>query len=79
MKNENISKWTGQRIRSFMHEKDIRPKELAAKTSIHVKTIYAYRLGRIEPPLAITKKICKAFGITIDEFLEGSPEAILHH
>lgn len=77
MKNECISDWTGKRIKYFMAQNDIRTKELVPRVHVKFKTLASYLEGRAEPPLVVLKRICREFSITIDQFLEGSPDSLL--
>lgn len=77
MKNENISSWVGGRLKDLMAAKDIKIKEMSAEIRVKFKTFSSYYEGRAEPSLPVLKRICKRLGVTVDQFLEGSPDPML--
>lgn len=74
MKNA-FREWNRQRLRHFRQAKDLKKEQVAELVKKNPKTYSAYEEGRSEPSLLTLKKLCSIFQVSMDEFMNGCPEA----
>lgn len=61
----------GQKIKQLRKERKWSQMYLGIETELSQTTIYDYEAGRTVPRLKTLALICKAFGVSIDEFMKG--------
>lgn len=72
MKNE-FNEWLKERIKLLLDQHKIHKDKMADYLNMKKKSFYAYLDGRAQPSLTTTQKFCQILGITMDEFMKGSP------
>lgn len=61
----------GQKIRKLRKEREWKVGELAEKSGISKPTVFDHELGNSSPSWKFVQLYAKAFGITIQQLVEG--------
>ena len=60
-----------RKIREMREERDMTQRDLGNAISVSDKTISKWETGRGMPDIVMLRRICKVFGCTIDELVNG--------
>lgn len=61
----------GERVKQLREERKMRPSYLAMEARVNVGVIYSYENENRMPRIDMFMRLCEAFEITPNEFLEG--------
>ena len=61
----------GARIRQLRHERGWSQMALAVSMGSFQHNVWSWESEKVKPRKASVQKICKAFGLTLEEFMKG--------
>lgn len=71
-------KWIGERLKYYRALMKLSQSQLAEKINKKKRAYGKYEDGEAEPSIYTLKALCAIFKVTIDEFMQGSPQDNAH-